>query len=307
MDGMQEVPSLLITKLDGKKKRNTVIMDTRPHNYFPEPLDESKEVQYLLAPLMSSLAENKQTGHQNIVTFVKSIRPVLQRGPMCGLVALTMASELLSMHSSDSRTHPDCILEYARHSRLTKQGEMFSAQYVKQIGTEYLSLKTDVLPTDNLTKTELIQLLLSPTQAVLVPYDADKNHTPSLEEGHKAHWCILTGLAVSLRQISERGHIKLQCYTEQAREGHLVLRDSSAQEFIDMLLSGELQINRLHVFARHGKSRHMGLWSWEELKRSNKNLFEVDPHRTLPGEYVIPEPGGIKEGLRSQIILLSNS
>lgn len=55
---------------------------------------------------------------------------------------------------------------------------------------------------------------------------------------------------------------------------------------------------------RQGKSRRMGIWSLDELQRSNDNLESLDPARASDGlTYVLPE-GGVKAGLASQFILL---
>ena len=35
--------------------------------------------------------------------------------------------------------------------------------------------------------------------------------------------------------------------------------------------------DNLFIIARHGKSRHYGLWQWDNLKSSNANLVELDP------------------------------
>ncbi len=291
---------------------------TMEHQYFPKPLDEEKELNYLLEPLVTKMASQQvEAGHddttkRNLVSYVQSVRPVLQKGPMCGLVALTMASEQLnptSSHeasSSKSNTHPGSILEFARQTGLTKHGEMFSAQYMKRIIQEHLSLKAEVLRTESLSEMELIGLLLSTTKTILVPYDADKNHTPCLAMGHKAHWCLLVGFVVCL--TTDGMHTTLQQFTQPANKRRLLLKEDNSikQLFLTMLSSEKCCINELYIFARHGKSRYGGLWSWTELKRSNENLLEIDPRRTQPGEYVFPTSGSIIEGLCNQIVIVSN-
>ncbi len=287
------------------------------HKYFPEPVDEEKELNYLLEPLINNVAsqqveaDHDDTTTRNVVSYVQSVRPVLQKGPMCGLVALTMASELLnptSCHeasSSQSNTHPGSILEFARHTELTKHGEMFSTQYMKRIVQEHLSLKAEVLQTESLSEMKLIELLLSTTKTILVPYDADKNHTPCLAKGHKAHWCLLVGFVLCL--TTDGRNTTLQQFTQPTNKRHLLLKEDNSKELFRTMLSSEkCRINELHIFARHGKSRYMGLWSWTELKRSNENLLEIDPQRTQPGEYVFPTSGGINEGLCNQIVIVSN-
>ena len=58
----------------------------------------------------------------------------------------------------------------------------------------------------------------------------------------------------------------------------------------------------VYVFARHGKSRHLGLWRLDKLLPSNANLTELDPQRS-PDDYIIPSEG-LSLALGSQIVLL---
>jgi len=66
-----------------------------------------------------------------------------------------------------------------------------------------------------------------------------------------------------------------------------------------------LDEDQMHVFARHGKTSHLGVWSLRDLVESNGNLVEVDPQRSDPLDYVIPE-GGLEEGLRNRVIVVSS-
>ena len=36
----------------------------------------------------------------------------------------------------------------------------------------------------------------------LVPHDADPNHTPTMKNGEKSHWGVVTGFCVGLNQSS---------------------------------------------------------------------------------------------------------
>ncbi len=279
---------------------------TSKHLYFPEPLDEKKEQKYLLEPLVTS--QHFETVHETskyVISYIRSTAPVLQNGPMCGLVAMTMASELLDTSSVGvkSNTHPECILEFAKQRGFTKQGEIFSTQYMQHIIQEYLAMGAEILQIQSLSEMKLIELLLSTSKTMLVPYDADKNHSPCLAGGHKAHWCVLVGFAVCLATDGTNRAALQQC-TQKSADNLLLLKSNSKEQFVEMLLSGKCHVNGVYVFARHGKSRYMGLWNWNELRRSNENLLGIDPQRTQPGEYVIPTPGGIREGLCSQIVTL---
>ena len=335
------------------------------HQYYREPLELKSEVQYLLEPLMSPSPAAVQSGSSTskedldlrvgttgktfVITYVKTIRPVIQNGPMCGVVALTMAANLLldnkrtsvnpkdpsvkvasSSSLSETENHPEHVLEYARQAGFTKQGEMFSIEYMQQLAEHHLSMSAKVVNFESLIKQSLLELLVSRTDAVLIPYDADKNHTPCQAKGHKAHWCVLVGFALTIKinqkeqwndstLSSHEDSTLLECCSIDPRvQGHLVLKEESKQRFVSLLnsavaadmyqdgrRSGQVKVECLHVFARHGKSRHLGLWNIEDLRRSNGNLLEVDPQRTQPGEYVIPEPGGIKDGLCGKALIVS--
>ena len=42
----------------------------------------------------------------------------------------------------------------------------------------------------------------------LVPHDADPNHTPTMKNGEKSHWGVVTGFCVGLNQSSNIKGIK---------------------------------------------------------------------------------------------------
>lgn len=283
---------------------------TGEHLYYPKPLDEEEEMKFLLEPFVSEITSQHVSYETSpfVVSFVTNTAPVLQNGPMCGLVAMTMASELLEPFSSQearTNTHPERILEFAKQRGFTKHGEMFSTEYMKTIFQEHLAMRADILQIRSLSEIKLLELLLSTTQTILVPYDADKNHTPCLAGGHKAHWCVLVGFAVSL--TTDGTNQMLQICTQSMDKRHLLLKSDAKDQFMEMLLSEKWHLNGVHVFARHGKSRYKGLWNWNTLRKSNENLEEIDPRRTQPGEYVIPTPGGIRKGLCSQVVVVSHA
>ncbi|XP_023231413.1 UPF0692 protein C19orf54 homolog [Centruroides sculpturatus] len=59
-----------------------------------------------------------------IISVYHQVKPILQDGPKCGLVALCMASQLLS-----KTLMVDAAFERAKELRFTKKGEMFSESY----------------------------------------------------------------------------------------------------------------------------------------------------------------------------------
>lgn len=337
------------------------------HQYYREPLELMGEIEYLIEslhpqePTTSRLVDTTHSTYAstNVITYVKNTRPVIQHGPMCGIVALTMALDTIRSKSSSNpgpqtlgtgsssvlpseiqldTSHPQRILEFAKEAGFTKKGEMFSAEYMRSIAEHYLRVNAKIVNFESLHTASLLELLVSKPDAVLVPYDADKDHAPCQAKGHKAHWCVLVGFALTVKVSStqESQHsqnvcssIKDSCLLQNCSigprvQGHLLLEEKSKHTFVSTLTSivsrdtlcqggersdSQLEVASLHVFARHGKSRHLALWSIEELRKSNSNLLEIDPQRVQcgAGEYVIPEPGGIEDGLCGKALIFSGN
>ena len=63
-----------------------------------------------------------------------------------------------------------------------------------------------------------------------------------------------------------------------------------------------MKCNNVHVFARHGKCCHLGLWRLDQLLASASNLRELGTQRSYEN-YVLPDCG-LEESLSSQIVLL---
>ena len=62
----------------------------------------------------------------------------------------------------------------------------------------------------------------------------------------------------------------------------------------------------IYFCAKHGKSSHTAVWGLECLKRSNANLFELDPAKEKQvGNYIVPEEG-IHVGLCGKMLLISD-
>ena len=278
------------------------------HLYQRKPLELQEEVEYLLQPFLSDADEDFHS-KSIAVSCVLDINPVIQDGPMCGLVALSMASQLL--HESQmiaANCHPDTLLNFAKESGFSKQGEMFSVDYMLQIAKHHMDCCGRSTHVHSLDPNMVILSILQ-REAILVPYDADKNHSPCLAKGHKAHWCILVGFAGVLNRnmCNKEVLCPLEYCTPNPRlSGHYqLLKEEFRPDFARMLSSSiEAGVAELYVFARHGKSRHIGLWSYRDLQQSNGNLMEVGPRISYPGEYIVPH-GGINEGLCSKVLILS--
>lgn len=258
------------------------------------------------------------SGAKVTVSYAHDVPPVIQNGPMCGLVSITLAAQLLYrikepseiLHISD-KFHPENILEYAITNGLSKKGEMFSSDVMKQLIETHLPCRAEII---NIKSPNTLQELLSEVilghSTVLVPYDADKNHSPCLARGHKAHWCLVVGVCLVLDSIAPLTLDLLKCcQLEPGSLSHYVLCDDSTEAFSQHIktnptVSQLLECNHVYVFARHGKSSHLGLWSLRDLMRSNDNLIEVDPQRSNQQEYVIPS-GGLEDGLKNKIVLVT--
>lgn len=171
----------------------------------------------------------------------KHVNPMIQEGPTCGLVALCMIVSLIPRKWSIQE-----LLEDAQALGFSRSGEMFSvdnmASFAKHVLGDYFTVE---LFSGGLAqrKDSIIDDLLNAKALYLVPYDSDRNHSPTCLSGHKAHWAVLCG-AVLCQGV-------------------------------------------MYILARQGKSKHIGIWSFDDLARSNSNLVEISPNRlSLPEKYV---------------------
>ena len=275
------------------------------HQYFRKPPEVDKELEHLVQFLLKEVP-GSATVH--VVTQVERgvAQAVIQNGPMCGLVALTMASSLLQGEETAEMTsdevHPEVLLQLAKERGVSKNGEIFAVEFLRNLAKE--QLRNCTAEVVSLELVDVLDIVLN-SKALLVPYDADKDHTPCLEKGHKAHWCLVVGIAVALPADSNHSDILDCCIPNTSLPGHFVVREEKKESFLAHIQSTltSSSLARLYVFARHGKSSHMGLWKFSDLLESNRNLVEVDPKRTVPGEYVIPE-GGIRESLCGKALLI---
>ena len=111
-----------------------------------------------------------------------------------------MAEDLLQKQKGNDRTtlpaqqeqEMDSLLKLAQLKGFSHQGEMYSAENLAKLAQEFYALESLVISNgfedNNFVVSEVLK-----GSAVLVPYDADKNHEPCLENGHRAHWALVTG------------------------------------------------------------------------------------------------------------------
>lgn len=115
------------------------------------------------------------------------IEPILQYGPCCGFVALSMLF--------NGKIPVADLAHDALKKGFTKNGEMFSANFMFEIFVKNLNEddKLKVSMYDGILNTDAIKKKIKIGSIMLVPYDADVNHSPCLKNGHKAHWAIIVG------------------------------------------------------------------------------------------------------------------
>lgn len=115
-------------------------------------------------------------------------------GPTCGICALSMLYR--GVPTADN------LLQIAKSRRFTNNGEMFSASWLLDLLKE--SLNSSVINPekirsyifDGVLDSEFIKEKLQGHAMLLVPYDADRNHSPCNLNGHKAHWCLICGYLI---------------------------------------------------------------------------------------------------------------
>ena len=184
----------------------------------------------------------------------KHIMPILQQGPTCGLAALSMVLTLVPRNWTLQE-----LLDDAQSLGFSKSGEMFSvdnmATFAKHVLGDYFNVEMFSGGLAN-NKTAVFECLTKGNGLYLIPYDADKNHSPACLNGHKAHWAVLCGVV--------------------------------------------MDCGNLYVLARQGKSKHIGIWDFEELDRSNINLSEIAPSR-LTDDYTFYD---LKTSLSGKFIKL---
>jgi hypothetical protein len=96
----------------------------------------------------------------------------------------------------------DDLLKKSIEKRYTNNGEMFSAAWLLDIlktNIDISRLKPEKIRSyiyDGELDSEFIKEKLRQHCMLLVPYDADVNHSPCIQNGHKAHWCLVCGYLI---------------------------------------------------------------------------------------------------------------
>lgn len=118
---------------------------------------------------------------------------VLQVGPQCGLVSLAMFIE----NPTDDVVSD--IFKVAKERGYTYNGEMFSVNNLCELANYFTKYSASIYNGD--LNNDYIKDFLVNGGYMLVPYDADKNHSPCLTNGHKAHWAAISGIIETEKEV----------------------------------------------------------------------------------------------------------
>ncbi|UXI17442.1 SERTA domain-containing protein 2 [Sarcoptes scabiei] len=254
----------------------------------------------------------------SLLSFYNHCDPIIQIGPTCGLVALLMCLKSITKIEIDL---PE-ILERAKSHGYTKFGEMFSVLIFDSdfsaenmsnfINKEFLlrsELKSD-------TERSMLTIVKHLCQGlpILIPYDADANYEPCMKEGSRAHWAILNGFCILSeveKDVLERNQppslIKQTDLDNELQLFEILDEDHHQWRKIYHYIKRFLTLDKLFVYARQGRSRHLQIWSFKKLMQSNQNLKKVsskilnDPERS---EMIYPQDGRIDKTLANNFILI---
>ncbi|XP_035230430.1 UPF0692 protein C19orf54 homolog [Stegodyphus dumicola] len=224
-----------------------------------------------------------------LISFCKPTIPIIQEGRCCGIVALSMASQFIQS------APVQVILEKAKALNFTKEGELFSAYNMATLASDLLHCDASVVDDVLVHKKDILHHICE-GWPVLIPYDSDKNHFPCSNKGHSAHWAVITGLCFS---VSEKLDLHSLPYVQKFNDfPELSLIISKNGSYVKTLLD---YAERIFVYARQGKSKHLAAWDLNELLASNNNLFEVTK-KYSSDQLVLPK-SGLSE-LRDKAVLL---
>ena len=229
-----------------------------------------------------------------IIVCLHDSEPVVQVGPICGLVAISMASKFLHGHIVEQAS-PSELLRKARQMEYTKHGEIFSAQNLLSLSLEQLQCSGMLIPFDNV---DVIISLILKENVIIFPYDCDKNHTPCKLKGHKAHWALTVGCAFS---VSNKEVDKFLPFCHNKVDYYLLDMTKPFHQIVGSVTKS-VTLNNTWLFCRHGKSRHIGLWPLKDIVESNANLLELEP--SFNSSNCVMPVGGMQDGLCGKAVLL---
>eukprot|EP00735_Rhodelphis_limneticus_P003178 TRINITY_DN1450_c0_g1::TRINITY_DN1450_c0_g1_i1::g.27230::m.27230 TRINITY_DN1450_c0_g1::TRINITY_DN1450_c0_g1_i1::g.27230 ORF type:complete len:331 (+),score=-15.67,sp/B0BM95/CS054_XENTR/30.95/6e-17 TRINITY_DN1450_c0_g1_i1:112-1104(+) len=194
--------------------------------------------------------------------------PRMQIGPTCGLTGIIMAIETVLRGQAVTPDLGDDLIRLlteARMAGISRQGEMFSAYWLTELAHRcYRELPPSDLSswqelefgTEALTL-QSIANCLEMGGIPLICYDAGRDHSPVQEQGFRAHWALILGIIC----------VEADSADASSDDDKITYRDSLDAESLS-------SSHEIYIVAQHGKSRRAGIWTWDSLYSSNKQLFQ---------------------------------
>ena len=252
---------------------------------------EDDKIEDRVSYLLSAI---KQPLDSCIIVCLHDSEPVVQVGPSCGLVAISMASKLVRGQIVEQASPGELLLK-ARQLKYTKEGEIFSAENLLKLSLENLQCSGTLISFDS---ANVIVSLILKRDAILFPYDCDKNHMPCKLKGHKAHWALSVGCAISVSSKEINTYLP---FCDDKGDYYLLDMTKLTHHITDCIVKS-VTLNNTWLFCRHGKSHHIGLWPLKDIVESNSNLLELQPD--FNADNCVMPAGGMQDGLCGKAVLL---
>ncbi|KAK6025288.1 hypothetical protein OSTOST_08820 [Ostertagia ostertagi] len=204
-----------------------------------------------------------------------------------------MAAQLLDLEKKSTSE----IFDTAKKLGFTNKGEMFSAEWLRQLAVSLWPMHSSVtLVTGRFLINQSDRFWCCCACCLRL---CEKLRTSS------ATWARsslgFTGSSILVVTKTERSLLLAVALTFiRLRVGYLYV-DMDAKDIrpaADVVVKDE---DAFYVFAYHGKSKHMGLWSYSSLRQSSFNLTDAGPERKEP-DYVLP-PDGLSQLCGKCVIL----
>ena len=214
----------------------------------------------------------------------------LQQGPTCGMVSLLTAAKT---RGAEALTVED-VLSVGRGHGFTRRGEMFSAAWLSVMTRELVpGSEVRLESAELILDTEWLLTWVTSGGLILIPYDCAANSSVCLENGHKAHWGLITGLVLPTDHPPPD--------TVQSFENYSIHDNDNKSLMFDSLNKNDRGAS-VKVVVRQSKSLELEFYNRDRLVASCDNLREVADKR-LDGSYVIPADG-IEATLKNKIITI---
>lgn len=227
----------------------------------------------------------------DLISVYYPVSPVIQEGRCCGIVALSMASQLINNVSAND------ILSLAKSLNYTIAGEMFSVYNMSELAKILLHCDTVVMHDLDVFKEDILDFICNGCP-VLIPYDADRNHFPCSNNGITAHWAVITGLGFTVADKNLLSTLKnYEIIREYPELNIFLVKDALS---VKKLLKSS---DKIFVYAHQGKSKHLAAWDLNDLLESNKNLHEVTKKYSSE-ELVLPPDDPLSELCNKAVVLL---